>query len=317
MKAATYFDHYRPAKDDDGSPVQIDMVGAATLYKAADGRSGAPVVLTLLPVDKVAEEARSSFEEQARATLLLDHVNIVRTVEFGREGDDYALISECPQGETLQTWVNENGPMPPDAVLRVALQVVSALSAASFHRVIHHGIGPSSIVIVPGQTAEGGWPAVKLMNFPTAGMTRGAETPAAAEFASPEQLGAGTVDFRSEIYSLGGTLCFLLTGSFYTAEPRSLQTKRFATPLRRLITPMLRQNPEERPQDPMLVAQELRSCLQRVERRQSRYQSDECASRNRVGRNRFSPPPSSGLSQPSPSSCRSNPRKDSGRAAPS
>jgi serine/threonine protein kinase len=269
MKANIYFDHYRPAKDYDGSPVQIGQVGAATLYKASDERSGAPVVLTLLPVDKIAEGTRTNFEKQAEATLLLDHVNVVRTVAFGREGNDYAFISEYPQGETLQAWVGENGPMSPDAVLRVALQVVSALGAASFHGVVHHGISPANIVIVSGQTAEGGWPAVKLLNFPIAGMTRGEETPEVSEFASPEQLGTGTVDFRSEIYSLGGTMCFLLTGSVYTAEPRSLQTKRFAKPLRRLITPMLRQNPRDRPQDPMVVTQELRSGLQQVERRQT------------------------------------------------
>jgi serine/threonine protein kinase len=269
MKPNIYFDHYRSAKDYDGSPMQIGKVGAATLYKASDERSGAPVVLTLLPVDKIAEETRTNFEKQAEATLFLDHVNIVRTVAFGREGDDYAFISEFPRGETLKAWVDENGPMSPDAVLRVALQVVSALGAASFDGVVHRGISPANIVIVSGQTAEGGWPAVKLLNFPIAGMTRGEETPEASEFASPEQLGTGTMDFRSEIYSLGGTMCYLLTGSVYTAEPRSLQTKRFAKPLRRLITPMLRQNPQDRPQDPMMVAQELRSSLQQVERRQT------------------------------------------------
>jgi hypothetical protein len=269
MKANIYFDHYRRSKENDGSFVKLGEVGAAVLYKASDDRSGAPVVLTLVPVDQIAETRRADFEQQAQAALLLDHVNVARTVAFGREGADYAFISEFPRGETLKAWVDQNGPMSPDAVLRVALQVVSALGAASFHGVVHHGISPANIVIVSGQTAEGGWPAIKLLNFPVAGRTRGEEAAEAAEFASPEQLGTDAVDFRSEIYSLGGTMCYLLTGSFYTAEPRSLQTKRFAKPLRRLITPMLRQNPGDRPQDPMLVAHELRAGLQRVERRQS------------------------------------------------
>ena len=95
----------------------------------------------------------------------------MRTVEFGREGDDYAFISEYPPGETLASWVAENGPMSADAVLRVALQVVSALSAASYYRIHHRGIEPSNILIVSGQTAEGGWPAVKLMNFSVAGLS--------------------------------------------------------------------------------------------------------------------------------------------------
>ena len=54
--------------------------------------------------------------------------------------------------------------MPPDAVLRVAAQVVSALSAASFHRLTHRAIQPSNLLIVPGPTPEGGWPFIKLID---------------------------------------------------------------------------------------------------------------------------------------------------------
>ncbi len=268
MEQTVFFDHYRLAKEYDGAPVEISRLGAATVYKASDLRSGAPVALTLLPARSVDAEQREKFEEQARAALLLDHTNIVRTVEFGREGEDFAFVSEYPHGETLAAWVAENGPMPPDAVLRVALQIVSALGAASFHGIVHRAIEPSNIQIMSGQTIEGGWPSVKLMNFPVAGQIRGGAENGAAEFASPEQLRDGTVDFRSEMYSLGATICFLLTGAFYAAEPRSLQTRRFAGSLRKLITPMLRQNPEERPQDPTRITEELHSCLQRVERRQ-------------------------------------------------
>jgi hypothetical protein len=114
---------------------------------------------------------------------------------------------------------------------------------------------------------------VKLMDFALAGLKLAPNHPeqgaTASEFASPEQLERGAADFRSEIYSLGATMCFLLTGAFYSAEPRSLQTRRFVRPLRRLIAPMLRQNPDERPQDPVLFAQVLRACLQKVERRQA------------------------------------------------
>ena len=269
MKRTVFFDHYRLASEYDGTPVVMGRVGAATIYKASDLRSGAPVAVTLLPVASVASGERESFEEQGRAARLLDHMNIVRTVEFSRDDEDFVFVSEYPHGETVASWVTENGPMPPDAGLRVALQIVSALTAASFHRIHHRAIEPSNIMIVSGQTAEGGWPCVKLMNFAVAGSASAGPENGAAEFASPEQLKNGQVDFRSEIYSLGATLCFLLTGALYAAEPRSLQTRRFARPLRKVIAPMLRQIPEERPQDPIMVGQELRSCLQKVERRQS------------------------------------------------
>ncbi len=201
--------------------------------------------------------------------MQFDHAHIARTVDFGKEGDEYAFVSEYPRGETTEQWVGQNGRMPPEAVLRIALQVVSAIGAAAYHQIFHADIRPVNLVITPGQTAEGGWPSVKLTNLATGGI--GASVLATAnssQFASPEQMKDGTVDLRSEIYSLGATMCFLLTGAFYSAEPRSLQTRRFARPLRKLIQPMLRQNPNERPQDPVVLTETLRSCLEAVERRQ-------------------------------------------------
>jgi serine/threonine protein kinase len=273
MESSTFFEHYRIAVQADGSPIEIRRSGPAVFYKAFDLRSGAPVVLTLVPKSSVDAEAREGFEERSRAALELDHVNIGKIFAFGIEDDQFAFVSEFPQGEMVDSWIAENGPMSPDAVLRVGLQVMSALGAASFYNLTHRAIQPSNLKIVPGQTPEGGWPFIKLMNFGLAGLKGGAagEGPEVefSPFASPEQVEQGTSDFRSEIYSLGATMCFLLTGVFYAAEPRSLQTRRFARSLRNLITPMLQQDPEDRPSDPLLVTQALRKCLAIVERRQN------------------------------------------------
>jgi serine/threonine protein kinase len=162
--------------------------------------------------------------------------------------------------------------MPADAVLRVALEIVAALQAASFHGLTHPAIQPSNIVIVRGKTAEGGWPFVKLTHFALSGFKSapGRTEPdlSASEFASPEQLLQGKVDFQSEIYSLGATMCFLLTGVFFSAYPRSPQTKRFVRPLRNLIARTLEDDATMRPQDAAMFAKELRACLVSVERRQ-------------------------------------------------
>src|SRR6185312_6992947 len=144
--------------------------------------------------------------------------------------------------------------------------------AASFHGLSHPAIQPANLVIVSGKTAEGGWPFVKLTHFALSGLRSAPRHPdpdlSASDFASPEQMLQGKVDFRSEIYSLGATMCFLLTGVFYSAYPRSPQTKRFARPLRALIARTLEDDPELRPQDPILFTEELRSCLLNIERRQ-------------------------------------------------
>jgi hypothetical protein len=270
MSQNLYLKNYRLHREGDAPARPMVEVGAASTFKATDVRSGAPVLLTLIPVGAVTDEEREKFEANARLITQFEQEHVTRTVDFGRQEDEYAFISEYPRGETAEQWVKQYGRMPPEAVLRIAIQVVSAIGAAAFHKIVHGGIRPSNVVIIPGQTAEGGWPAIKLTNMAAACLgATSLSDPDSIQFASPEQLRDGTADFRSEIYSLGATMCFLLTGAFYSAEPRSLQTRRFARPLRKLIQPMLRQDPNERPQDPVVLREALRDCLEKVERREA------------------------------------------------
>ncbi len=268
MERTTFAEHYRICAKGDGSHRELSRTGDAITYKAKDIRSGEPVALKLIPIVSVDPAAREQFEEQARAAQLLDHINVAKVSAFGVEDDHFVFVSEYLEGEALDSWIAANGPMALDAVLRIALQVVSALSAASFYELTHRAIRPSNLMIVPGPTAEGGWPFVKLINFGLAGSnadSQGGE----AQFVSPEQLQYGTVDFRSEIYSLGATMCFLLTGAVPSAGTIPLQQlSRFPTRVRNLLAQMLRNNPDERPQDPVGFAEEIRECLLRVERRQ-------------------------------------------------
>ena len=272
MEQTTFAEHYRICAKGDGSPRELSRTGSAITYKAKDIRSGEPVALKLIPIASVDPPAREQFEEQARAAQLLDHINIAKVCAFGVEDNHFVFVSEYLEGETADSWVTAHGPMALDAVLRIALQVVSALSAASFHGLTHRAIWPSNLMIVPGPTAEGGWPFVKLINFGLTGFnpdSRGGET-REAQFASPEQLQHGTVDFRSEIYSLGAAMCFLLTGVAPSARPIPLQQlSLFPKRVRNLLAQMLRNNPDERPRDPVGLAEEVRECLSRVERRQA------------------------------------------------
>jgi serine/threonine-protein kinase len=168
--------------------------------------------------------------------------------------------------------------MPADAVLRVAEQIVSVLSTASFHKLTHCAIQPSNLMIVPGSTPEGGWPFVKLMNFGLAGLKldkpnggHGHEESfsAAPKFASPEQVQHETVDFRSEVYSLGATMYFMLTGAVPPTDLRRQQLRVFPKALRNLLGNMLRHDPNQRPKDPVALTEMIRECLARIERRQA------------------------------------------------
>jgi serine/threonine protein kinase len=285
MAPTTFSKDYCVCIQQDGTPREISRLGSVVTYKAIDYRSGRPVALQVIPLTSVEPAAREQFQEQARSAQKLDHANIARVFAVGIEDEHIVFVTEYLQGETADAWVVAHGPMDPDAVLRVGLQVVSALAAAMFHSLTHRSIQPSNLMIVPGTTAEGEWPFVKLVNFGLAGLklfSEGSEPRELApsispQFASPEQLQNRIVDFRSEIFSLGATMCFLLTGAVPLsgvpdksgiAERVLPSVRQIPRPLRKVLNHMLRYDPEERPQDPVVFAEELRSCLQKVGHRQ-------------------------------------------------
>src|SRR5882762_4366619 len=165
MERTTFLEHYCISLSSEGAAQELNRTGAAITYKAIDERSGDAVALTLIPIASIDPATREQFEEQARAAQKVRHINIAKVFDFGHEEDQFVYVSELLQGEPLASWVEEHGPMPADAVLRVAEQIVSVLSTASFHRLPLPPIEPSDIIVVPGQTPEGSWPLVKLTNF--------------------------------------------------------------------------------------------------------------------------------------------------------
>jgi len=282
MERTIFLQHYRVCLKSDGTPRELSQDGAAITYEAVDERSREPVDLKLIPLESIAPDVRGRLEEQARAAQQLRHVNIAKVFDFGREGGDLVCISEHLPGETLAAWVADHGPMPADAVLRVAEQIVSVLSSASFHKLPFPPIQPSDIIVVPGQTPEGSWPLVKLINFGLPALSSGPnvqpedsktreQTSSPEQSASCEQLPHSTRDIRSEIYSLGATLYFLLTGVALSAEAlqRPPNFSRFPKPLRRLLARMLHRDPDQRPKDLVVLAEMIRECLQKIERRRA------------------------------------------------
>src|SRR5206468_9085203 len=286
MEPTTVFEHYRICTNEDESAQEVSQTGAAIKYKAIDTRSHEPVRLQLVPLATIDPEKLAQLKERAETAEKLDHVNIARTFAVGVEHDYFAIVSERFEGETADSWIVANGPMPADAALRVGLQVVRAIGAAAFFNLTHRAIQPSNLMIVPGQSPDGSWPFVKLLNFGLAGLELHSDSAEARElapsispqFPSPEQRANGEVDFRSEMYSLGATMWFLLTGAAPQAVSgmkalfriqRLPELSRAPKVLHNLLVYLLRENPENRPQDPVALEQQMRDCLTKIERRQA------------------------------------------------
>src|SRR5215471_6852682 len=165
MERTTFLKNYRIRLQYDGTAYEPERDGPTTSYEGVDERTAEPVSVTLIPTESIDVAERERFEEHVSSAQKLRHVNIAKVLDFGREGDDYVYVSEWLAGETLASWVRSHGPMPADAALRVGEQIVSVLSSAGFHKLPYPPIQSSDIMLVPGQTAEGTWPLVKVTNF--------------------------------------------------------------------------------------------------------------------------------------------------------
>ena len=276
-----FSENYSVCLNEDGSPREIARSGPVVTYKAIGYDSGRVVAMQLIPLASIDEVERVRFEENARMAQKLDNPNLAKVFDVGVEHDHLVFVSEYLEGETADAWVRAHGPMPADAVLRIGLQVMHVLAEAATYSLTHRSIQPANLMILPGAAFDGGWPGVKLLNFGLGGLkvhSDKSETHELApslrqEFSSPEQLENKPVDFRSDTFSLGAAMWFLLTGSAPSPLPTTESGPRLSAPtgavprfVRNLVSRMVRTNPEERPQDPAVFAEKIHACLKKAER---------------------------------------------------
>ena len=161
------------------------------------------------------------FFNEARAMTAIADPGIVQVFDFGQTaaGQVY-IVMEMLEGETLDARVTRQGPLAVGDALRVARQIASSLGAAHARGIVHRDLKPENVFVVrDGEAASG--ERTKLLDFGIAKLTgelSGSRTNTSAlmgtpVFMSPEQCrGAGQVDQRADVYSLGCVLYVLLTG---------------------------------------------------------------------------------------------------------
>src|SRR5882724_587052 len=228
----------------DGSLCELGRGAMGVTYRATDTSLQRKVALKIIKTD-IAErsaDARERFVREARAAAAFRHEHIATVYQFGMrlEAGQYFYAMELIEGETLDERVRRAGPLDARTTIGIAQQVTSALAAAEKHGLVHRDLKPANLMLVnvdepkviggdqaPSKRSKmrelrkSGIPVVKIIDFGLAKAFHTATdlkslthdrfvgTPA---FASPEQFEHSALDVRSDIYSLGETLWFALTG---------------------------------------------------------------------------------------------------------
>jgi CheY-like chemotaxis protein len=246
---------------------KVGTGGFSTVYNALDTNADPPIpvalkVFDLPPSRRNDRQFMSVFLREAYEHSRLDHPNITKLHDFGQLGGVYFMAMEFIHGRSLEDLVSHEGPLNEFRAAFVCYQMSKALGYMSEQGIIHRDIKPANIML----TAEG---EVKLLDFGLAKkqsehtLSLNDEFKGTPQFVSPEYIRDDPLDIRSDVYSLGGTIYYLLTGlapmrgtstleilkQHLTERPLPLRAvdERFSVEFSDLVERMLEKQPEDRP----------------------------------------------------------------------
>ena len=194
---------------------ELGRGGMGIVYLARDLALERAVAIKLLPGDLARlPELRARFLREARTAAGLSHPHIVPVYAVEEHGEVVCFMMALVPGGTLAARVREEGPLPPAEVSRLVQEVAWALAYAHQHGVIHRDIKPENILLERGSqralVTDFGIARVRE----TSGSTPAGDLLGTPRLTSPEQAGGEPVDGRSDLYSLGVTAFFALTGRY-------------------------------------------------------------------------------------------------------
>jgi|KBSMisStandDraft_5_1062788.scaffolds.fasta_scaffold03232_4 serine/threonine-protein kinase len=191
----------------------VERIGRGAMgvvYRAHDSAMGRDVALKVLTADLEDDpDIRTRFHREAQAAASLSHPNIITIFDVGEDAERFYIVMELLRGVTLREFLKQ-----PDASLPRKLDLMSQLCAGlgSAHTasIYHRDIKPGNIFV----RADG---ILKILDFGVARLASSSMTAAGfivgtPDYMSPEQARGENIDGRSDIFSLGGVLYFMLTG---------------------------------------------------------------------------------------------------------
>ena len=201
--------------------------GMGEVWRARHYLLARPAAIKLIrardPAERPSAEAISRFEREANVTASLSSPHTVQLFDFGIADDGtFYYVMELLNGLDLETLVSRHGPLPPERTIYLLRQACQSLAEAESRGLVHRDIKPANLFVCRLGVEDD---FVKVLDFGIAKMTAGDKETGVLDltrdnvvrgtpsYIAPEQaLGAGHIDSRADIYSLGCVGYFLLTG---------------------------------------------------------------------------------------------------------
>ena len=253
--------------------------GMGTVYLCEHATVGRKVAVKVLPSSQSENEtAKARFYREARAAGILDHPNLVKAHDVDEENGTHFLVMDYVDGSSLQSLVARFGPLPHERAAHYMRQAALGLQAAHEAGLIHRDVKPANIMLERNGT-------IRVLDLGLARFFQDTGDPltlkydennvlGTADYVAPEQaIDSHEVDTRADIYSLGATFYFLLTGQtpfpvgrisqkliwLQVKEPTAIRDLRPEVPegLARIVERMMAKSPANRYAEPADVADAL------------------------------------------------------------
>ncbi len=286
MADAERYQHYEVLRRGDGALWELGRGAMGITYKAFDTNLRCPVALKVINNAYLnSDVARQRFLREARAAAALRHQNVASVFHLGTDHESYFYAMEFIDGETVDAYMKRRGPLSPVEALEITMQVSRALAAAVKQQLVHRDLKPANLMLVD----EEGEKVVKVIDFGLAksakregedsgALTVGGGFVGTPHFASPEQLEERDIDIRSDIYSLGATLYYMISGrppysgsvaqimSQHLYKPLPLEPLQGSPPcVVQLVQRMMEKDRADRPQTPGDLRQEIVRCIEVIQ----------------------------------------------------
>ncbi len=187
--------------------------GMGLVLRAFDVKLSRVVAIKVLTPELAANAmARQRFLREARAAAAITHPNVVTIFAVDETQRLPFIVMECVQGQTLQQKIDSVGALEVEEILRIGAQTALGLTAAHAQGIVHRDVKPGNVLL------ENGIERVKLTDFGLAraaddvNITQTGQIAGTPQYMSPEQAEGKSIDYRSDLFSLGSVMYAMCTG---------------------------------------------------------------------------------------------------------